>query len=123
MVSTAEQRSNRASDIDEKIVADSLGFDQKVIMVERVDDKGDFRAIVSVFIQSISSYYLPGLDVPGAAVTVLATQSPAQTGRPFNFPIGTHCFGFSSGRPPLSGPEPVPDEVGAFLVFGAGFTG
>jgi hypothetical protein len=31
----------------EKIVADFLGFDQNVIMVERIDDKGGFRAIVT----------------------------------------------------------------------------
>jgi hypothetical protein len=31
----------------EKIVADFLGFDQKVIMVEQTGSNGDFRAIIT----------------------------------------------------------------------------
>jgi hypothetical protein len=37
--------------------------------------------------------------------------------------LRSYFFGCSSGRPPLSAPRPVEEEVGALLVSGAGLTG
>ena len=39
------------------------------------------------------------------------------------WPSTAHCFGACSGLPPLSGPVPVDEDVGADLVSGAGFCG